>query len=158
MKMYLPFGDWSDDGHGKYEKILIDAPSMEHLLEAQKNISAIYGNRFWDEFANEYDEPFIGDKVQRALVDTNYPVARFAHYLDDIKAGKFNSIEELFNSEWWNVEAECYVTLDLAIDAFIYLLNAYGAGITKLEEEEEIPMICNWTCPGFETVGYGCFY
>ena len=34
MKMYLPFGDWSNDGHGRYEKVLIDAPSMEHLLKA----------------------------------------------------------------------------------------------------------------------------
>ena len=38
MKMYLPFGDWSGDGHCVYEKILIDAPSMEYLLEAQKKI------------------------------------------------------------------------------------------------------------------------
>lgn len=22
MKMYLPFGDWSDDGHGKWDKLL----------------------------------------------------------------------------------------------------------------------------------------
>lgn len=26
MKMYIPFGDWSDDGHGKYEKVLVEAP------------------------------------------------------------------------------------------------------------------------------------
>ena len=35
MKMYLPFGDWSSDGHGRYEKVLIDAPSMAHLYDAQ---------------------------------------------------------------------------------------------------------------------------
>ena len=42
MKMYIPFGDWSDDGHGKYEKILIDAPSMESLRDAQKRIFSYF--------------------------------------------------------------------------------------------------------------------
>ena len=38
MKFYIPFGGWSDDGHGKYINILVQALSMEHLLNAQKNI------------------------------------------------------------------------------------------------------------------------
>lgn len=36
MKFYIPFGDWSDDGHGKYENLLVEAPSMEGLLMAQE--------------------------------------------------------------------------------------------------------------------------
>ena len=42
MKMYLPFGDWSDDGHGKYDKLLIDAPDMSSLLEAQTKLKEKY--------------------------------------------------------------------------------------------------------------------
>ena len=51
-----------------------------------------------------------------------------------------------------------FVTLETVKDAFIWLLNAFGAEIKVCEEHEKIPMICNWTCPGFEDVGYGCFY
>ena len=54
MKMYLPFGDWSDDGHGKWDKLLIDAPSMEHLLNAQKKIKAIYGDHLFGGMAEHY--------------------------------------------------------------------------------------------------------
>ena len=62
------------------------------------------------------------------------------------------------NAPEWLAKYGWYVTLDLVIDAFIWLLNDNGAFITRLDAEEEIPMICNWTCNGFETVGYGCFY
>ena len=51
-----------------------------------------------------------------------------------------------------------WVSLEFVIDAFIWLLNAHGAKITRLDAKDDIPMICNWTCNGFETVGYGCFW
>ena len=28
MKMYLPFGDWSDDGHGKWDKVFNGASTQ----------------------------------------------------------------------------------------------------------------------------------
>lgn len=156
MKMFLPFGDWSDDGHGKYEKILIDAPSMEHLLEAQKKITQDYDRFFWQGFAEEYEDPTITEDIMDALVKTNYPVENFKKYMDDIRYEDYNTLEEAFGSDEFS--EDCFVTLDFVIDAFIWLLNAYGAEITRLDELDPIPMICNWTCRGFETVGYGCFY
>ena len=158
MKMYLPFGDWSDDGHGKYEKILIEAPNMQFLRDAQIKIEERYGKHFWSGFADEYEDSTISEDVQQALIDSGYPIRRFIKMMDDIRFEKFYSLEELFNSSFWDEEQEGYVTLDLVIDAFIWLLNDNGAFITRLDAEEEIPMICNWTCNGFETVGYGCFY
>ena len=32
MQFFIPFGDWSKEGHGQYETILVEAPSMESLL------------------------------------------------------------------------------------------------------------------------------
>ena len=154
MKMYLPFGDWSHDGHGQYEKVLIDAPSMEHLLKAQKQITEKYDKFFWRGFADEYEDATITENIEKALIETNYPIERFKENMDDSRYEEFTSLKEIFESEEW----EGYVTLDLVIDAFIWLLNAYGAQITRVYEKEDIPMICNWTCHGFETVGYGCFY
>ena len=153
MKMYLPFGDWSDDGHGKYEKVLIEAPSMEHLRNAQIEIEKIYGKDFWMGFAEECEDPTLSEKVQAALLESSYPVERFAKFRDDCDINKFNNLNELFQSDYY---VDYWVNLDLVVDAFIWLLNWKGAEITR--SEEEIPMICNWTCHGFETVGYGCFY
>ena len=153
MKMYLPFGDWSGDGHKQYEKILIDAPSMEYLLEAQKRIKDKYGEFFFSHFADEWEDSTIGDDVFQALEDTQYPIANVI---------KFDDINDWSDCETF-AQLRSYdeypsFSLDLIIDMFIWLLNAFGAQITRLDSKEEIPMICNWTCDGFETVGYGCFY
>ena len=29
MRFYIPFGDWSGDGHERYEKVLVEAESMK---------------------------------------------------------------------------------------------------------------------------------
>lgn len=128
MKFYIPFGDWSNDGHGKYKKILVKAPSMELLLEAEKKIKEKYGNLFFEGFANEFEEPFLSEDVKNAL--------------------KENCPELLLREDNYGYD------IDEIIDFFISLLNAFGANIVKIDE---YPMICNWTCRGFETVGYGCF-
>ena len=160
MKFFIPFGDWSNDGHGRYKTVLVEAPSMEHLLKAQIKIKEKYGEYFFSSFANDYDEPYISEKIWQALIDTNYPIERFQETQDDIAWDKCNSIAEVVAS----TESEDFednnipLTLDTVIDTFIWLLNAFGAEIRVCEEHEKIPMICNWTCRGFEDVGYGCFY
>ena len=125
MQFYIPFGDWSDDGHGKYVSVLVEAPSMELLLEAEKKIKEKYGNDFFEGFANNYEEPFLSESVKKALEEN------CGHTV--------------------NEEA---LSIDEVINYFMLLLNAFGAHITRLPD---YPMICNWTCQGFETVGYGCF-
>ena len=162
MKFFIPFGDWSNDGHGRYKTVLVEAPSMEHLLNAQIKIKEKYGKYFFSSFANDYGEPFLGEQVWQALIDTNYPIEHFHETQDDIVWDKCNSIAEVIaltesedkDSEYNNIS----LTLETVIDAFIWLLNAYGAEIRVCEEHEKIPTICNWTCSGFEDVGYGCFY
>jgi hypothetical protein len=160
MQFFIPFGDWSNDGHGRYETVLVEAPSMEHLLNAQIKIKEKYGQYFFSSFANDYGEAYVGEKVWQALIDTNYPIERFRETQDDIAWDKFNSIAEVVASaESEDFEDDkIFVTLETVKDAFIWLLNAFGAQIKVCEEHEKIPMICNWTCPGFEDVGYGCFY
>lgn len=153
MKMYLPFGDWSDDGHGKWDKVLIDAPSMEHLLNAQKKIKAIYGEHFFDGMADQYEEPHFSEDIWQALKDSNYPIERMWETEDWNDWSDCNSIDEV-------LAADEYPSLSIGfiMDTFIWLLNWQGAEITRLDVKDDIPMICNWTCDGFETVGYGCFW
>lgn len=153
MKMYLPFGDWSNDSHGRYEKVLIDAPSMEHLLKAQEKIKEKYGDSFFEYMADNYDSPYLGEENWQALIDTNYPVERLCEKEDVNTWENCESLQQALE-----IDDNPVIGLEFLIDAFIWLLNAYGAEIRILEEEEKIPMICNWTCNGFKTVGYGCFY
>lgn len=143
MKMFLPFGDWSKDGHCKYNTMEIEAPSMEHLLNAENKIKAKYGEDFFKHFATEYEDASIGDDVIQALLDIDYDFPNEYEYCDYT----FKEYIEQGNS----------FELEYIQDMFIKLLNAYGAKITVIPKEKCIPMICNWTCEGFETVGYGCF-
>ena len=155
MKMYIPFGDWSNDGHGRYRKILIDAPSMESLRDAQKRIQEKYGNEFFDNFASKYEEPYLNENIWQALIDTKYPVEKIIREIE-IDTDEFyllsdiNSIQKILL-----LDNNPMVTLNFVINIFIWLLNAYGA---KIKRCEDYPMICNWNCKGFKTVGYGCFY
>lgn len=148
MRIYLPFGDWSGDGHHCYDKVLIDAPSMEHLLNAQIKIKEKYGSLFFDNFANEYLDSTLGDEIWNALEDAQYPVERLNKY-DDIN--NWTDCKTIQEGRGY------HISITAVMDMFIWLLNWHGAQITRLDEKEEIPMICNWTCPGFKTVGYGCY-
>lgn len=146
-KFYIPFGDWSDDGHGKYVNILVQAPSMERLLETQKRIKCIYGEDFFEGFAQNYEENEFSETVWKALVDCDMPV----EYLED--GYDISGCETL--EDFLKIDPNPAVYIDTTVNAFLWLMNSHGALITR---EPDYPMICNWTCRGFETVGYGCFY
>ena len=153
--MYIPFGDWSEDGHGKYEKVLVDAPSMELLRDAQEKIQQKYGENFFDNFASKYEEPYLSEDIWKALIDTKYPVDKIIGEVEidtdeSFTLSDIDSIEKILS-----LDNNPLVSLNFVINIFIWLLNAYGA---RIERCEDYPMICNWSCKGFKTVGYGCFY
>lgn len=153
MKAYLPFGDWSEDGHGKYINVLVDIHSMNDLLEAEKDIKAKYGKYFFQEFANEYEESWLSDTCWQALIDSQMPVSILINYDENNDWRGIESIEQALE-----LDNRPSVSLAFVVQAFIWLLNQYGANILFLPKDQDIPQINNWTCPGFETVGYGCFY
>jgi len=153
MKMYIPFGDWSDDGHGKYERILVEAPSMEHLYLAQRRIKERYGEYFFIGYAGDYGRPYLQPEIWEALIDSEYPIERMIEYEDVNDWTGCKSIQECLE-----YDENPAVSLDFVIDTFIWLLNVFGGEVVQLDKKDDIPMICNWTCHGFETVGYGCFY
>ena len=151
MKFYIPFGDWSGDGHKCYEKVLVEAESMEKLLEAENKIKAIYGEDFFEGYAEKYDNPQLDPKCWQALLDNNMPISLLEEYDESNDWTGFSTLKEALEED-----SNPYVDLDFVITSFIFLLNQYGAGIMVLNEPY-IPEINNWTCPGFQTVGYGCF-
>ena len=65
-KMYLQIGDWSDDGHGKYEKFLLKTnKSVKEIQEAYKKSVKITGVSFDNnsnkkyQICTEYGESII---------------------------------------------------------------------------------------------------
>lgn len=150
MRFYLPFGDWSADGHGQSDKVLIEAPSMLQVLDAQRDIMEQYGEDFFKGYANKYEEPTLSRKVWQALVDEGYPIERFQKYEEINDWSGFSSLEAALTAD-----PNPYVSLDFVTDSFIWLLNQHSAEIRVIDDD--IITICNWTCPGFQTVGYGCY-
>ena len=162
MKMILPFGDWSRDAHGYSVDIFIDAPDPQTVRNAQIQIEEKYGTDFWNNYANEYEEPYLGEIQWQALIDTKYPFDNFKKYQDNIIFDNYSCLEEIYQKHiveklpvYEVGDESIYFTLDTIIDSFIWLLNYYGAQITRIDNN--VLMLCNWTCPGFKTVGYGCF-
>ena len=153
MKAYLPFGDWSADGHGRYINVLVNIFSMNDLLEAEKDIKTIYGKYFFGDFANESDTPRLSEECWQALIDNQMPVSILINYDENNDWRGVESIKQALE-----LDESPSVSLAFVIQAFIWLLNQYGANILLLPEDQEIPQINSLTCPGFETVGYGCFY
>lgn len=93
---------------------MIDAPSMEHLLNAQKKIKAIYGDHFFDGMAAEYEEPHFSEDVWQALKDSNYPIERMWETEDWNDWSDCNSIDEVLAAD------ECpSLSIGFVIDAFI---------------------------------------
>lgn len=152
MKAYLPFGDWSDDGHGKYHNVLVDIHSMQELLEAEKDIKTKYGKYFFDNFANEYDAPRLSKECWQALMDSGMPVSMLIKY---DAYNDWTGVESV--AQALSIDPNPNLSLEFIEHAFIWLLNSYGANIMILDDNDGIPQINNWTCPGFETVGYGCW-
>lgn len=152
MKFYIPFGDWSSDGHGCYDEVLVEAESMEKLLEAEQKIKKEYGENFFQEYAQDYDDPKISSTCWQALIDNNFPVSvlKDSVFLSEEETKIVNSIEDFLNK----IDCDPYLSLEFIEKSFIWLLNQYEAGIKIISKA---PQINNWTCEGFETVGYGCF-
>lgn len=152
MKFYIPFGDWSDDGHGHYTNVLVAANSMQDVLNAEDRIRDNWGKSFFDGFANDYAYSSLSPTVWEALIANNMPIEILTAYDDVNDWTGCHTIQEALDADTCPA-----LGMEFIEQAFIWLLNKYGAGIVILPEEEEIPQINNWTCPGFESVGYGCW-
>ena len=145
MKAYLLFGDPFKDGHGQYKMVLIELSRLSVVFEAEQRIKEKYGQWFFSGFAKDYNQPFLSEDIWKALIETEYPIERFRVKQDSIDWEDVNSLAEAIA-----INPNPSITLDFCIDAYIWLVNAFGAGIVVCDED--VPTI-SCSCPG-----YGCFY
>ena len=59
MLAYLPFGDYSGDGHRECEYILVDIDNIDTIIQAQEKIKEKYGITFFSTFANDYEDSYL---------------------------------------------------------------------------------------------------
>lgn len=148
QKIYIPFGDWSNDGHGRYEKVMMLAQSMEDLRQAVDNIHEKYGPHIFDEIANEYGYSGISENIYNILVDNGY---------DFSKVGELEDTADSYAPDGWREyirkgieEGDSGLMLETIEDIYFFLLRLGGARFEVCKDD--IPMFT------YESVGYGCFY
>lgn len=154
MKMYLPFGDLWEDGHGKSIKRLIDAPSVDQVETAYAKICEKYGSDIFRQFAGEYESPYLTENAWNILIENGYTVEQFKQFDDNGMSDNENirtwkDVFDFSQKDEDNEEDTPFVSLDFIIDCTIFLLNQFGAKITILDND--LPVV-SWADPG-----YGCF-
>lgn len=102
-KMYLVLGDWSDDGHGKYDKVLVESnKTVREIQDAYKASCRLTGVSFNhnEDFterkrssreankyhiATDYEQGFdVSEEAKQALRDVGFDVDKhFAFGMDD---------------------------------------------------------------------------
>ena len=101
-KMYLVIGDWSYDGHGKYEKILVsvnkEVIKVQEAYKSSCKLTGISFNHSGDftgkeeerglkeagkyRISAEYKDNSISKEVEAILCEYNYPMSKFDNYKD----------------------------------------------------------------------------
>lgn len=160
MKFYLAIGDYWDDGHGKYRKHLISAPSMEQVKESHKKIKETYGKKFFEGFATDYCNSGISFDVFNTLKGRGFPFKEqhsseyhyeyswdeFDQYPSSGDYGYFFRDENPINDHYADFES---LNDHMIFVLYVFLLNQFGAEITM---EKDYP-----TLQPEDIVGYGCF-
>jgi hypothetical protein len=150
MLAYLPFGDYSGDGHRECEYILVDIDNIDAIIQAQEKIKEKYGITFFSTFANDYEDSYLKDIHWKALTDTNYPIERL---IEKDECNDWSGCESI--SEVLSIDPQPSVSIEFIEDAYIWLMNDFGANI-KISPYK-VPVL-GWNIANdLEIVGYGCF-
>lgn len=160
-KMYLVLGDWSDDGHGKYEKVLVESnKSVREIQDAYKASCSLTGvsfninqdytgrNREWsvaEEYciATEYEQGFeISDKVKQGLKDAGFDVEKHFSFGMDEDGDQVEDNDVIFLYLWTE-----FVKLSLP-----------DLVINKIPEDNGIPVINGYWDKNLNVqFGYGLY-
>ena len=137
MIMFLTFGDYYNDGHGKFKLIFVEGDDPKAVQIAETKIKERYPDLY---MAEDYEDGSLNDVAWEAIKNSAYPISRFA------------SIDESHNwegvTDWEEIkQGNGYYDINVIIDIYIWLLNEYGAGITQIEVPHALD----------SNIGYGWF-
>ena len=152
-KMYFVLGDWSDDGHGKSDKILVDVnKTVEEVQNAYKQSCKLTGisfngNEDYTESGRGWEEV---DKYRIAVEYENYNLSKeVLHVLL-----KFECPIEIFK----NYQEEAYDRTYTALWFWFVKLSLPGLEYKIIKDDNGIPCINGyWSKNLNDTFGYGLY-
>lgn len=160
--MYLVLGDWSDDGHGKYDKVLVESnKSVEEIQDAYKasckltGVSFNHNEDFTErkrnykekqkyQIATEYEQGFnVSDEAKQALRDAGFDVEKHFAYGMDEDNDQIEDNDVIFLYLWTE-----FVKLSLP-----------DLIINKIPEDDNIPVINGYWDKNLNVqFGYGLYH
>jgi hypothetical protein len=161
-KMYLVLGDWSDDGHGKHDKVLVESnKSVKEIQDAYKASCKLTGVSFNhnEDFterkrdyiekqkyhiAAEYEQGFdVSDEAKQALRDAGFDVEKHFAYGMDEDNDQIEDNDVIFLYLWTE-----FVKLSLP-----------DLIINKIPEDDNIPVINGYWDKNLNVqFGYGLYH
>ena len=160
--MYLVLGDWSSDGHGKYDKVLVESnKTVKEIQNAYKASCRLTGVSFNhnDDFtgrkrdykekqkyhiATEYEQGFdVSDEAKQALRDAGFDVDKHFAFGMDEDSDQIEDNDVIFLHLWTE-----FVKLSLPD----LIMN-------KIPEDNSIPVINGYWDKNLNVqFGYGLYY
>ena len=134
----LTFGDYYNDGHGQYKYVLVKIHG--DIEQAERKLNEAYPDLY---LASDYEDNTLNDVAWKALMELGYTGEQYADAADDSDYSNM-TLEEIRAYVDEHGEGAC---ISLVMDIAIFLLNAFGAGIERVEYEAR-----------HYNDGYGCFW
>lgn len=163
-RMYLVLGDWSDDGHGKYEKVLLQSNvSVEEIQTAYKNSCKLTGVSF------NHNDDYTGknrnwEDLKKYQICTGYDDAELTQEVFDALA-KFGLTKEIltsFDTEGIMGGDEYYLYKESYTNLWIWFVKLSlpkDTVLEKVSEKNEIPVINGYWNKNLNVqFGYGLYY
>lgn len=139
-KYQVHFGDYYDDGHGKYATICCQSPkNSQELSEISERIVSTYPIlEDWEKgLCRSYCNSTPSEEVWTLIRDIGYPLERLLNKLDDIG---YSNWEEIF-------EDSPHPSAETIGDIWIWFMNTFGAELEIISDD--------WEHLSF-SYGYGC--
>ena len=159
--MYLVLGDWSDDGHGKSEKILLESNvTVDVVQQAYKDSCKLTGVSF------NHNEDFTGGTDNKIQIATGYENPFIPISAIEIFREKFGLTDEIIRE--WDQTDEIEIDEDEPIalndesfvNAWIWFFKLSNPKIVlkTLDEQDQIPCINGYWNDNLNVqFGYGLY-
>ena len=163
-KMYLVLGDWSDDGHGKHDKILLESNvSVKDIQDAYKASCKLTGVSF--NHNEDFTETKRGwEEADKYRIACKYEDSQLSKFVFDILAKHGLTKEMLEEWDTENIQDE-EEDISLITESYIQLwiwfvkLSLPSVAVIKIvEEKDNIPVINGYWNDNLNVqFGYGLY-
>lgn len=163
-KMYLVLGDWSDDGHGKHDKILLESNvSVEDIQNAYKASCKLTGVSFnHNEDYTETDRDWR--EADRFRIACEYEDSTLSPFVFGIlaKHGLTKKMLKEWDPDGFEDEEDISLTTESYIQLWIWFVKLSlpkDTVLTIVEGKDEIPCINGYWDKNLNVqFGYGLYY